>query len=380
MIKNILYISRLDPHDLKSWSGLNYFILRCLKKKKFKITVIGKLSNRIRLFYIPKRYFFSKFNIKFSIDRPISVAKDFACQINKKIKNLKYDAIVTSDSNAISFLNTKKPIFLWTDLTFSSYYKHYFSNLKIHKDTLLHGNFCQKLALKNSYKIILTSKWAVNEAIKKYSISKKSFHVLPFGANLIYPPKKSFVIKNILNKKFDICKLITIGVDWNRKGIEKSINLTKLMNEKGQKTKLYIIGAKKLNNLRFTDDIIFINFLNKNSIMDNRIFSKYFINSHFHILFTKAEGCGVVFAEASAFGVFSITHDLGGIPEMVSNGINGRRFDPQNDDLDKISDYIINIFNDKKKFIRKSLLSRNQYDKKLNWDVIGDKLIKIINS
>ena len=65
---------------------------------------------------------------------------------------------------------------------------------------------------------------------------------------------------------------------------------------------------------------------------------------------------------------------------MVSNGINGRRFDPQNDDLDKISDYIINIFNDKKKFIRKSLLSRNQYDKKLNWDVIGDKLIKIINS
>lgn len=380
MIKNILYISRLDPHDLKSWSGLNYFILRCLKKKKFKITVIGKLSNRIRLFYMPKRYFFSKFNIKFSIDRPISVAKDFAYQINKKIKNLKYDAIVTSDSNTISFLNTKKPIFLWTDLTFSSYYKHYFSNLKIHKDTLLHGNFCQKLALKNSYKIILTSKWAVNEAIKKYSISKKSFHVLPFGANLIYPPKKSFVIKNILNKKFDICKLITIGVDWNRKGIEKSINLTKLMNEKGQKTKLYIIGAKKLNNLRFTDDIIFINFLNKNSIIDNRIFSKYFINSHFHILFTKAEGCGVVFAEASAFGVFSITHDLGGIPEMVSNGINGRRFDPQNDDLDKISDYIINIFNDKKKFIRKSLLSRNQYDKKLNWDVIGDKLIKIINS
>jgi glycosyltransferase involved in cell wall biosynthesis len=380
MIKKILYISRLDPRDLKSWSGLNYFILRCLEKKKFKITVIGKLSNRIRLFYIPKRYFFSKFNIKFSIDRPISVAKDFACQINKKIKNLKYDAIVTSDSNTISFLNTKKPIFLWTDLTFSTYYKHYFSNLKIHQDTLSHGNFCQKRALKNSYKIILTSKWAVNEAVKKYSIPKKSFHVLPFGANLIYPPKKTFVIKNILKKKFDICNLITIGVDWNRKGIEKSINLTKLMNEKGQKTKLYIIGAKKPNNLRSTEDIIFINFLNKNSIKDNKIFSEYLINSHFHILFTKAEGCGVVFAEASAFGVFSITHDLGGIPGMVSNGINGRRFNPQNDDLDKISNYIINIFNDKKKFIKKSLLSRNEYDKKLNWDVIGDKLIKIINS
>ena len=102
------------------------------------------------------------------------------------------------------------------------------------------------------------------------------------------------------------------------------------MNKKGQKTRLYIIGAKKPYNLRFGENIVFIDFLNKNCIQDNKRLTKLFFNSHFHVLFTKAEGCGVVFAEASAFGLFSITHDLGGIPEMIKNGINGRRFDIRN--------------------------------------------------
>lgn len=379
MIKNILYISRLNPYDLKSWSGLNYFILKCLQKQKFKITVIGPLSNRIRLLYVLKRFFFSKLNIKFSIDRPIAVAKDFAHQIQKKIKKIKYDAIVTSDSTVISFLKTKKPIFLWTDLTFSTYYKHYYNNLKIHPETLLHGNICQKEALKNSHKIILTSKWAAQEAAKNYLIKKNYFHILPFGANLIYSPKKSLVIKNIKKKNFDICNLITVGVNWDRKGIEKSIDLANIMNKKGQKTRLYIIGAKKPYNLRFGKNIVFIDFLNKNCIQDNKRLTKLFFNSHFHVLFTKAEGCGVVFAEASAFGLFSITHDLGGISGMIKNGINGRRFDIRNESLSNISDYIINIFKDKKKFIKKSLLSRGEYDKNLNWDVIGSKLSKVIN-
>ena len=131
--------------------------------------------------------------------------------------------------------------------------------------------------------------------------------------------------------------------------------------------------------MRFGKNIVFIDFLNKNCIQDNKRLTKLFFNSHFHVLFTKAEGCGVVFAEASAFGLFSITHDLGGIPEMIKNGINGRRFDIRNESLSNISDYIINIFKDKKKFIKKSLLSRGEYDKNLNWDVIGSKLSKVIN-
>ena len=90
MKKKILYLTRLNPYDLRSWSGLSYFILKSLKKN-YKIVTIGPLSNRIRGIYVLKRLFFSLFNIKFDIDRPKLVSKDFARQIEKKISNIKME-------------------------------------------------------------------------------------------------------------------------------------------------------------------------------------------------------------------------------------------------------------------------------------------------
>ena len=50
-MRNLLYITRLDPDDLKSWSGINYFLLKTLKKN-FSVVTIGPLSNRIRYLFL----------------------------------------------------------------------------------------------------------------------------------------------------------------------------------------------------------------------------------------------------------------------------------------------------------------------------------------
>jgi hypothetical protein len=86
--KKILFLTRLDPENIKSWSGLNYYMLRLLKKN-FDVIIVGPLSNKIRYIFLIKKIFFSAFGIKFDIDRPILVAKNFAKQIKKKIKKKK---------------------------------------------------------------------------------------------------------------------------------------------------------------------------------------------------------------------------------------------------------------------------------------------------
>ena len=147
-----------------------------------------------------KRFFFSLFKIKFDIDRPINVSKDFAKQIKNKIKNHKFDAVVVSDTYLASYLNIKKPIFVYTDVCFSTYYSHYFNDLKISHATKTEGNICEKLTLSKSKKIILTSKWAINQCSKYYKINKIKFEYLPLGANIIEIPKKSIYLTII--KKF----------------------------------------------------------------------------------------------------------------------------------------------------------------------------------
>ena len=377
MKKNILYITRLDPDDIKSWSGSTFFILKCLKKN-FSVISISSLSNRIRFFYVLKRFFFSIFGIKFDIDRPILCAKDFARQIESRIKNINYDAIITSEPYLFTFLKTNKPMYVFTDLTFDTYYKHYFYNRNIHKDTLLEGNYCEKIALNKCKKVILTSHWAINEAVKNYNIKKDKFVYVPFGANLRFFPAKNRLFNVIKNKNMDVCNFISSGVHWERKGMDKAINLVNRINEKGQKAKLYIVGAKPIKNNQILDNVQIVNFLDKNNIDQRKILENLYYKCHFNLLFSKSEGFGLVNAEASAFGLYSITHDIGGISGCIFNNLNGFRF-KLSDNIDYIANYVIKIFQNKKLFLKKSYNSRSCYEKLLNWDSVGKKLSKIIN-
>jgi glycosyltransferase involved in cell wall biosynthesis len=376
MKKKILYITRLDPHNLKSWSGVTYYILECLEKN-FNVITIGPLSNRVRILYVLKRFIFSLFKMKFDIDRPILVSKDFANQINKRIKNIYYDAILTSESYLMTFVKTNKPIFIYTDFTFPTYYSHYFSDNKIHRQTINDGNYCEKITLKKSKKIILTSKFAINDAKKKYNIESNKFCYLPFGPSFNLIPKRNDLNKIILKKDLNLCKLISIGVHWDRKGMDKAVQLVDYMNNLGQRTKLYIVGAKPPEDLKLSKNIILINFLNKNNIQDQRTLVKLLNKVHFNLLFSKSEAFGVVNVEASAFGLFTITNKIGGIGGAIANNINGYMF-RENEDISVISKYLLKIFKTKDLFIKKSFLSREWYEKKLNWNTISKNLNQII--
>jgi glycosyltransferase involved in cell wall biosynthesis len=157
--------------------------------------------------------------------------------------------------------------------------------------------------------------------------------------------------------------------------MEKAVQLTKKMNQMGQDTKLYLIGAITPKNTELSKNIILVKFLDKNKDIEE--FNKILFNSHFHVLFSKSEAFGVVNCEASAYGLYTITHDIGGIEGAIFNNKNGFRFSKDHK-MDEISKHIINIFKNQKKFIKNSYSSRNIYEKKLNWNIIGKKLNNII--
>jgi glycosyltransferase involved in cell wall biosynthesis len=54
--------------------------------------------------------------------------------------------------------------------------------------------------------------------------------------------------------------------------------------------------------------------------------NELYAGSHFLILPSRADACPVVFAEASSFGLPSISRDAGGISSAIRNGLNDRVF------------------------------------------------------
>jgi hypothetical protein len=58
--------------------------------------------------------------------------------------------------------------------------------------------------------------------------------------------------------------------------------------------------------------------------------------------------------------------------------VNGFRFKISNNNVGLIAKYILNIFKNKNKFIKYSLNTRLQYDKRLNWDYSERVLKKFV--
>ena len=339
----IAYLSIDDPKDYISWSGLKLNIYKTLKYLNHDIEIVGPFKDKKRLPFIAKREILKILNYKYDSERKFLLSKIYAKKINTFICNNKIDIIFTSDTYLVSHLKTNIPIILWLDVTYKTYFNHYFSGNKLHKKSFNEANDLEKLALHKAKKIILTSKWAKEETVKNYNINPKKIEIIPFGSNL----RQNKIIKK--NNKKNYLDLVSIGVDWERKGMDKTIKITKYLNKQGLSARLNIIGSSH-SKKKFPKYINQIGFLDKNKRKEHSKIIKILSNSDFHILMTKKEACGVVFAEANSCGIFNITNDVGGVRGMIKNNINGKLF-KLNDSVSKIAKYIIKIFKDKKKLI-----------------------------
>ena len=366
----IAYISTDDPKDYLSWSGLKLNIYKSLEHLNHDLKIVGPLRNYTRIPFVVKREILKYANIKYDSERKKLLSKIYSKKIENFISNNKVDLIFTSDTYLISYLKTRIPIVIWLDVTYKTYFNHYFNKVIIHKKSFNEANNLEKLALINANKIIVTSKWSKKETIKNYKINSKKIEIIPFGSNL--NQYKKFIYK----KKSKKINLVSIGVDWDRKGMDKSIEITKTLKNKGINVTLNIIGSKN-NSKKLPSYIKQIGFLNKNLKEDHEKILKILSKSDFHILMTKQEACGVVFAEANSCGVFNLTNDVGGVRGMIKNNFNGKLFNP-NDHNNKIVNYIIQIFNDKKIFFKLRKNSLDYYKKNLSWQSNAIKLQKIL--
>ena len=78
----------------------------------------------------------------------------------------------------------------------------------------------------------------------------------------------------------------------------------------------------------------------------------------------------MVFCEASAFGVPSITTNTGGVSTYVEDGINGFTL-PLIATADKYADKIQELYTNDEGYQKLCISSRKKYEEDLNWDSWG---------
>jgi glycosyltransferase involved in cell wall biosynthesis len=372
----IAYCTTYDSSDVHAWSGLGFYILKTLQDSGFQTERIGKLSDRKSLFFKIKKLLYKQIVSKTYLwDREPAILVDYANQIEKLLSNIHHDVVFSPSTVPISYLQTKKPIVFWTDATFAGMLDFYpeFSNLCA--QTIKNGTVMEQLALSKCSLAIYSSSWAANTAIQNYDINPAKVKVVPFGANISCDRNLQDVNTLIENRSSDICKLLFLGVDWHRKGGEKALAVADSLNQQGIRTELHIAGCNPP--VRLPSFAIHHGFISKKTEEGRKLLDKLMSESHFLILPSMAECYGLVFAEASAFGLPSLTTKIGGIPTVIKDGMNGQTFLLE-EDHEKYCEYIEGLMASKQEYKKLALSTFNEYSTRLNWSSAGKKVHELI--
>jgi glycosyltransferase involved in cell wall biosynthesis len=367
----LAYITTYDPRDRRNWSGLGYAIMRALVDQKITVDPLGPLQTKCKMIGRLKGAFYRKlFGSGFEYERGSVPTCGFAREINVKLYDNNYDVVLSTGSIPVSRLQCRQPIVIWADSTFASYIRHYGLVRTLSRETIRAGHVTERHAYGRSSLLIFASEWAAKSAIADYGVDAAEVKVVPFGANFENPPNRQAVFESIYVRPPDRCQLITIGVDWNRKGVPRTIELSNILNNRGIPTTLSIVGCYPPVGVSVPEFVNVEGFIDKHTVNGEQKISQLLLSSHFHVLFSTAEAFGVVFAEANAHGVPNIASDVGGIGTAVVNGCGGQRFN-LGSSLSEVADYIERFIKDRPAYVSMALRARREFDERLNWDVSG---------
>ena len=127
----------------------------------------------------------------------------------------------------------------------------------------------------------------------------------------------------------------------------------------------------------FPNFVINHGFINKSTTEGKEKIDKIIANSHFLIHPTRAEAYGLALCEANSFGVPCLTTNIGGIPTIIKNGLNGQLFSLK-DTAQNYVDYVLKTFNDFNDYKQLALSSFNEYESRLNWNVAGKSIVNLL--
>lgn len=382
----LVMLTHYNARDQHFWSGIPAWLAKSLQDCGVEVEFIGPIKTKWALWSRFKCHYYRLIKKKiYLVNRDALVIRDRCQRADKVLCRLKnVDAVLAPYPIDIAFLKTDLPIITFHDATWGDlidFYPLYESN-RLSKATMRDGDLLEKTALKRCSLAIYTSEWAAQSAVRNYGCDPKKIQVIPLGANLVCNRTAAEVEKNINDRSFDVCKLLWLGVHWERKGGAFAIKVAQIMNEAGIRTTLTMAGANPPLGTDLPDYVQSLGFISKNDPQGQIKIDSLFMDSHFFILPTNADCTPIVFCEACSFGVPSITNNVGGVATIVHDGINGKVFN-LTDQPETYATYLMQLISDRSAYTALAKSAFHEFETRLNWKVaapkIADEISKIIN-
>lgn len=373
----IAYTTTFDARHVHNWSGTPYHMSRAFADEGVVVDYIGDLTRKLPPFFKLKQTW-KKF-VCATRESPrfnIVAAQHYSQQVARALLNVHVDAVVSPLINPIAYLESKRPIILWTDALYSALVGFYPPFAYHSAASVQQGNIITAECLARCKLAIFSSDWAAESALQLYGTSREKVKVVPYGANMEAHPNLDEIRQIVKKRPQDKIKLLFLAKSWERKGGDIAISVANALHAAGHPVELNIVGyTPKLEVVPHYVNCL--GFISKKTVEGKNKMTDLLSHSHFLILPSRADACPMVFAEANAFGLPCLTTYVGGISTAVKNNLNGMTFGLDAPAI-TYADYILNLMHDRVRYETLSLSSYNEYATRLNWKVAIQQVRQLI--
>lgn len=383
---NVAFVTHYDIFNSSKWhpktigfSGTSYYKAQALKEQ-FSFEYVGPLTERHSLLTKLKRSLYKRFSNKTYFDwAALDLQKYYAQQVNLKLLNSNSDLVVCPDVSTIAYVECQQPIILWTTNTYEACIDFYddFSNLC--RETVNNLITLDRFALSKAQMAIFPSTWAAEAAINKYQIDPGKVEIVSYGANIECDRTIEDIQNLVEARTTKRCKLLFIGVSWYRKGGDVVLKVAKKLKQLGVNVELTIVGCQPITDEPLPDYVNNIGFIKKSTPEGSDRLNKLISESHFLILPSRSETYGNVLCEANSFGVPCISTQVGGIPSIIQDDVNGKLF-ALDADIKDYCDYIANLFTNYSEYKRLAYSAFSEYTSRLNWSAAGKSMQALLTA
>ncbi len=363
----ILYVTHDDPSRSDWLHG--YYLATAFREQLGNVALFGPPPRRAfdHLRFgarkiVTARLAGTVFNIAF--EPP--VVRYYAQEIRRVARQVDAALVFCNNPIPVALLGSSTPYVIHTDATVSGLQQLGYYLDGTSSRSLRNWLHFDRAAVLSAAAVFFSSEWAAGCAIDDYGADPAKVYVVPQGANLDVPPVDEDTIDR---GPGEVCRLLFYGSDWTRKGGEVAYETLKALERRGVPALLRICGPGTLpDGLAQDTSVEFVPRVDKNDPVGAAKLFDLFRHTDFVVLPTRADCTPVAISEAAVFGVPSVASDVGGIPSMIDQGVNGYTL-PLHSSADDYAAVISRVFGDDQAFRRLRREARRNYLERLNWGV-----------
>lgn len=365
-------LNQRDARDRRAWSGTPFYTARALEMQGAEIVHLGPVSPAV----LPVHKALWKLSLAFGGKlynhmHSARLAKANAKVVARRLGEVDVDFILSSaGSGLFSFLETDIPIAYTSDATFALMQGYYPEQSKLYASCQRDGEELEQRAISRAQLLLYPTEWAARSAREDYGADPDKIRIIPWGANFDEPQSRESALARSYSPQ---CRLLLVGVDWQRKGADIAIDTLQELRASGIDAELVICGCTPPKPIS-QEGLTIIPFINKNDPEGQARFNQLFRDANYFFLPTRNECFGMAFVEANSFGLPAIGTDTGGVSGVIRQGENGFLLPPEATGHD-YAKLIAELHGNEQEYLRLVRTSRDAYDNRLNWDLWAKDVI-----